>query len=504
MSEQTRSVRDAHTPSSQGTRGSMPLVASPGPGMRVDPPHLPALSPAEAELPIDQPQGLESGWSATAVEIEHGDHSTRGERSAHLEQLLLEAGQIADHLRQQNSELERREQRINTQLALLDQERRNVRMWAESVEGEVRDREANVARTAAEVAERADTCLNLEQELQELRQTLIREKHNLDQERAHFAHELQEQRAGARAEIESLREEFRQEKSLQENRLRFQNDHLQRSRQEFETAQVETRFELQAARASVEHLRGQLDLRRKQLDHYRELLEERELSVSRERETLVKSRRALDESCRQDQERVRRDQESWEAERNQQRADLRRQHDLLAVHAENLETRRHRLDQLRSELEETNRSILELRVAVEEATAELSQRYGAEATRIRIDEARDLLVEQYQHTRESLHAQRQDLEQALLNAQEQRHELIAERQMLTDWVSQQEELLLQRGAELEELRQTLSTREDRWRESRDRWANEKLEAETVIRNLLRRLSAKEVEFEELGSPSPVD
>ena len=56
----------------------------------------------------------------------------------------------------------------------------------------------------------------------------------------------------------------------------------------------------------------------------------------------------------------------------------------------------------------------------------------------------------------------------------------------------------------EELKLALMTREDRWPESRDRWANEKLEAETVIRNLLRRLSEKEVEFEELGSPSPAD
>ena len=76
--------------------------------------------------------------------------------------------------------------------------------------------------------------------------------------------------------------------------------------------------------------------------------------------------------------------------------------------------------------------------------------------------------------------------------------------MLTEWVSQQEERLVQRGSELEELRQALAAREDRWRDSRDRWANEKLEAETVIRNLLRRLSDKEAEFEGIGAPRETD
>lgn len=423
---------------------------------------------------------------------------------ADCEPLLEQARQIADYLHTEQGELSRREQQLTTQLSQLDQERREIRLWVDHLESQMHTREAVLAEREAAAHDREEKLQGRENELRALQETLHRERGNLEAERACFRHEIDEQRGAASAEIEHARAEFRQEKLLQENRFRFQQDHLQKARQDFETSQIETRFELQVLRAYQEQYRAQLDLRSRQLAHFRDILQEREQSLNRERETLGRSRNALDEAHQQDQARLARLQSAWEMEREQREADLRRQHDLLTTHAGNLEARRQRLDQLRAELEETNRQTLELRVAVEEAYAQLAQAHGAKAARTRVDEARNVLVEYYRHTRDSLFQQRQEIDQAALRAHEQRQELAHERQSLRAWVLQQEERLRQRAADVDQLHQAQAARDDQWRQQRDRWVSEKLQAETLIRRLLQRLSALEGEGEEVGLPRAAD
>jgi hypothetical protein len=206
---------------------------------------------------------------------------------------------------------------------------------------------------------------------------------------------------------------------------------------------------------------------------------------------LLKERRAIEDRLAADTAELRLDRTTWEAERDSQKADLRRQQDMLALHAENLETRRQRLDRLRAELEETNRQTLELRLAVEEASAQLTQSAGAEVTKRRIDEARAILAEYYRHTRESLIQQRQELEQAQTRVHQQRDEFRAERQLLVDWVNQQETQLAGRELALRGEREAIDGREAAWRAASERWTNEKLEAETVIRDLLVKLGERQ-------------
>ncbi len=206
---------------------------------------------------------------------------------------------------------------------------------------------------------------------------------------------------------------------------------------------------------------------------------------------MFKERRAIEERLAVESDELRRDRATWESDRESQKADLRRQHDMLALHAESLETRRQRLDRLRAELEETNRQTLELRLAVEEASAQLMQTAGAEATKQRIDEARAILAEYYRHTRESLMQQRQEVEQAQMRVHQQREEFKAERQMLVEWVYAQEEQLAVRERELHSQRDSLATRETGWQKAADRWTNEKLEAESVIRDLLKQLGQRD-------------
>jgi hypothetical protein len=421
----------------------------------------------------------------------------------------LQTGQIAAHLREQHADLNRREQRLHGQLAQLDQERREQRMWAANVEAGLEEREFAIARQETALAQRADACLKLETELKELHESLLRERHSLNVERDQLTqdreeqtqvleglktrqhHEFERLRADLAAEHEQAEAELKQQRILLDNRHRFQHDHLQRTMQEFEKVQDDFRREQQLARSREEEAQSQNLLRSRQLDRQRELLDERQRSIEREREVLLKERRAMEVRATADGEALRGERAAWESERDSQKADLRRQQDLLALHAENLETRRQRLDRLRAELEETNRQTLELRLAVEDAAAQLTQSAGAETARRRIDEARAILAEYYRHTRESLIQQRQELEQAQLRVHQQRDEFRAEREALVEWVSRQEAQLAASAKDLAGQRDALEQREAACRSAAERWTAEKLEAESVIRDLLKQLGERE-------------
>jgi hypothetical protein len=256
---------------------------------------------------------------------------------------------------------------------------------------------------------------------------------------------------------------------------------------EFEAAQDEFRREQQLARRRQEET-DMLSLRRsRQLKQLRAMIEQRQESVERERNVLLRERKALEETLGRDKEQLAREREEWERERETLRSDLRRQQDMLSLHAENLESRRQRLDRLRVELEETNRKTLEQRVAVEEAQAQLTQSAGIDTARKRVDEARNLLVEFYRHTRDAWLQQRQELEQVYSRVQQQRDDFRDERRHLAEWVAEQEERLRTRERELLEQRGSLDIREESLRTASRRFTDERLEAEAIIRDLLHQL-----------------
>ena len=101
--------------------------------------------------------------------------------------------------------------------------------------------------------------------------------------------------------------------------------------------------------------------------------------------------------------------------------------------------------------------------------------------------ARRLLAEHYRHTRDSLSQQRQELEQLRTKLQDQWNSIREERRALADWVAQREaEIAASEQARVAE-RQAWEAREAAWREAGERWSRDRLEAETVIRQLLGQL-----------------
>ncbi|MCH7990565.1 MAG: hypothetical protein IID46_15600, partial [Planctomycetes bacterium] len=535
--------------------------------------------------------------------------------SAKEDELLFQAGQIAEHLRTQLTELDRREQTLNEQLALLDQERRALRLWAQQLEDEMLERSKRLQAKESSFATKIADCEKLVCELEEQEQILINARNQLDIERAglkeqiyqeldadrlklHEAqqkletertrlseqikanqqeHErslenlhseldaerdrireeliaeletdrydletqklswttqrdeersqidrdrenneeafrraeqeinslrgtkeeelerekqehdenLQREREELRQEIEQKQAELKQERVILENRVRFQQDHLHKMRQEVEAAQKELRFDQQHKQAELTEHETLQRLRATQLHHYRILLEERENSIQREHELVIQSRQSIETETTTCRERFRNEREAWDQERQTQRAENRRQQDMLTLHAENLEARRERLDLLRTELEETHRHTLELRMSVEEALAQLAQATDDESARIRVDEAREALSEHYRHLREAVSQQHRELTEALLLLQREKEEFQEESQNRSEMQNQRDEKLHQWEEQLAREAESIDTKQASWRATRDSWMQEKTEAEHVIRGLLQQLT----------------
>ena len=515
MDESSKVEIESSEPQREETR--LAEQRAPGFPIRVDAPHSqptssvvrePAYETVGAKAGVSRPisvepdSGIDIRLVAPAAQISIPDEESP-------ERYSLETEQIASHLRKQYSDVDRREQRLHAQMALLDQERREHRLWMREVEAGLEERELAIAQQEAEFTVRAENSRKLEIELKELQASLLRERHTLNLEREQLILDREEQtqaieglRARNQAEMERLRSdllaeqqaaeaELKQRGILLDSRHRFQQDHLQRTMQDFEKAQNAFRYEQQAVRTREEQFNEQIRLRSRQIERKTQLLDERQQSIERERLVLVKERRILEERLAVDAEGLRRERAAWEQDRDTQKADVRRQQDLLTSHAENLEARRQRLDNVRIDLEETNRQILELRLAVEESAAQLMQTAGTEATRQKIDEAHAVLAEYYRHTRDSIVLQRQEVEQSQLRVQEQRAEFRNERKTLVDWVAQQEEQLNSRELALRAERDAADHRDAERQAALAHMTAEKLKAESIIRDLLQQLAARE-------------
>ena len=278
--------------------------------------------------------------------------------------------------------------------------------------------------------------------------------------------------------------EFTRESKLIENRLRFQQDHLEKSRLEFEQAQNEYRRERQVEQQRLEEVNVMIVRRMRQIDLYRASVDAREKSLDREQEVLARTRKAITSTADFDRLNFQAEKHAWEQERQMQQAELRRQHEAMNARNENLESRRIRLDKLRTELEETHRATLEMRLAVEESWAQLTQVSGQDDARERVDNARQALAGYYAQMHESLSEQRREQVDSQTKFERQRAEFADERQKLTSWISKRDEELRVGEERLRIAANDAAANHTKWLNARDRWLLEKTEAEQLIRRLL--------------------
>jgi len=441
----------------------------------------------------------------------HVDNATR-EHSLDLSAGIIaslpatpQSDQLAWYLSEQFLEIDRREQLLQLQLAQFDNERRQFRLLTGQREVELAERESAVERDRDELSRQLEQTAATESSQRELQLGLLRERRELQEQQEQFAadqaairqaladevksvhQQLDRERDDAARDIAALREELHREQQLVDSRRRFQEEHLQRTMREFEQNQLEFRVEQQQARTRLVETESQLLLHRKQLDKIRRFLTERERSINRDQQWLQTERRGLEIRLQQDRDKLRAEQNDWNATRTDQQAELHRQQEQVQLHAKALETRRQQLEVIGHRVEETHRENLELRLAVEEAYAQLTRTVGEEATRERVEQAQTLLAEHYRNSRDTLYIQRQELEQLQTRLATERSDLLFERQTLAQWVASEEQRLNEKDQNLERQRAALLEREQVWQQAADRWQQQKLEAEAIIRDLLRQL-----------------
>ena len=227
-----------------------------------------------------------------------------------------------------------------------------------------------------------------EQEIDQLRRRVWDE---IDGERTEHQNRLRTELQRAREEWEQSQAEGRKQFALEKSRIQFQQDHLQRTHEEVETAQNLLRVEYQKSRQRLQDMLEIQRLRDRQLVRQRAMYEHIEQSLVRRQETIVKLHQSVESHSERERERLAAERESWELKLESQSAENRRQTDILALHAENLEKRRTRLDSLRSEIETRHSELLETQLAVDEAWAQLSQVTGDDAVQTRVDQTRSQL-----------------------------------------------------------------------------------------------------------------
>jgi DNA repair exonuclease SbcCD ATPase subunit len=215
------------------------------------------------------------------------------------EQTLLHAGRVLEQLRAHLAELDRREQSLNSQLTIFDQEQRALRLQAWQSQEETREREAALISREAAVQERETACAGQSDAVAMERAELRSRQSELDAERERLQADIERQVADAKHTLEEQRTTLAREWAA--------------------LAEQSAAWETQRERELVAH-REQLDaLRAAALtDIERQLAQERG-SLDAQREALERERTA-----------IARDSLDWEARRGRE----------LTAHQEQLETLR--------------------------------------------------------------------------------------------------------------------------------------------------------------------
>ena len=515
----------------------------------------PAFSPDRAtgrgvELPADD--GAANGTAAATGASENA-LAKAGHLVGHLRDQLAELDRREQNVSTQIAELDRARRQFTLVQAQTQDETEAREAKLRGREREADQRQSELSRVADELEteqteladarqqlarDRANMKDELARELDEQRDTLARQQRELldsieTEKRRQDEHErtrqiqaaafAAEQKAATAEHARRLAEEkSAHETALEKARVDFETLRSERTtaldeREETIAAQAAD-FEKQSAfhAQALRQLRDEVDQARRELDRvrskhrnwieaaervqqqrlvqmrrFRDLLEQREESLTRERRLLEEDRRAAERKIDAAQQTWAEQEAAARASLADAEADLERRRTRLTRHAENLEERRTRLDALREELEQTHQATLEQRVAIEQVQARLIAEDGEQPVESAIEEARASLAEHHERMRAALAQSRDEMTEARTALQQQRDEFRTERQRAIEAAASQQDTIAQRETSMRAKLDEIEARQQRWDAARDRWRQEKIDAEAIIRNLLRQLDRSE-------------
>jgi len=452
------------------------------------------------------------------TEFEAGQKEREGTIQAQQETFNLQQKQLNEleaRLKHREEELDRREQELTEerdeyQLRMsdeLDAEKRKLRESRIACEEE-QDKLERLKEKLAEEHRQKLSGLEKRQHEQreELRLTVHRDHEqevaSFSQQKKEWAAKVEQQqeelaaqkmelsaaKAAFEREQEERQEKLQESQTLANKRIQFQEQHLERLREQLNSAQTELKQDQQYARMIQERDHTVMRLRANQLQHFRQLLEQREASLTREIGILGQHRQVQEDQLAEQFGLLEEQQRDWKQRHELDQSDIKRQQNMLAIHAENLEARRYRLEQLQREVEETHRHTLEMKVVVEQQLQALQSSDDSENLSEKVEQARQELSLDYKKLRDELRTEREKLTEQRANLEMQNQLFAEERGEFRQWIEERDGSLSTRQKRLQEIEAKHDEREQAWRTLRQRWLNERVEAEELIRKLLAQLT----------------
>ncbi len=394
-----------------------------------------------------------------------------------VEQIRLQAGQLAGHLRTQQSDVDRREAQLNARIAQLENELRTSQLWFQQAQHECSGREGDLQTRVKELEERATSLsaaeVSADQQWHD-RESALQKRESLLAERDHQLATAQRQLEKQQAALRHAENKFREDrrKALDEQRLGEQQWAVQRNEQ---------REQLRLLAANHEKFRAALDKREKKLgqsesrqrpprdDDWRRQSEQATRELEETARKLAARKKQLDDAeaiYREKSRLLEKAREEFQNERVQSATSLRKERlqwqerqqvaeNDVKLELARLQQRNEKLDQqatavqaIRDQVLELHRESLEMRLAMEELWGQVSGRISsAEVTQL-LSSLRRRLSDNYKLVRSSLAEERQVMEKLVLRLDEKQQQLVAQREQLLGWQKRREEEIEEQAARL--------------------------------------------------------
>ncbi len=478
-------------------------------------PKQPAVGESKSVTRIDPPHPMPNVLSAGGVEASISPAlpdpqvvlaaAGQSQETAD-EQLRMHASQLVSHLRDRQRDVDRRESLLHAQLAQQENELRSHRLWMREREADVSDRERDLRRQINELEQRiaglstvelsADQCIqDREQKIAERETDLAKRQFQLDERERRvtsevtalhtaeqrFAEEHRQFAHQVRAEKQKL--QFLQESLWQTHRRLLVN--VERHRESLE--QKERRLakvqpiERVAGESLDEQLKGKRQQRETQDLEARLARREKQLDV--QFAEFEQERRSLEREQVETREELERERQGLSVDRRQFREELAQGTARLEQRSESIEKQRIVLEQLHDECTTRHREALELRLAAEQAWADICGKASPASVTQTMAGIRRQLAEEFRDSMRSITEKKQEVCQLAEGLEKRRGELQARQADLQDWLAQRQQYIEAQAAQLHSREQELDRQDSEFAKASKQWAQERRQLQREIREL---------------------
>jgi len=459
---------------------------------RVDPPHL--NSRAEDAAPSETPPSDAPPANETVLEVD--ENASEEFDPIAMETLRNQARQLSVLLHERQETLDRRDSEWQGQLATHENELRAARLWFEEHQAQLAEREKGCTARELEIELRFNDLSQAEQAIAQLRnegdaalnareaaaasreETVTRREAEVEDLALRTAVESAAQR-GALRELEARGTELQREIDA----ARHENAAMDRRRAEIEAILNQpSEFQLRM-QAELDDREATLDRRETDLVTQELKVRQAWVDVERLQAELRTEREHLVVQERRDRQEVAEQRRRIEEEAAEKRQSLERQ-------SEQLDFRRAAVKQEQAELAESQREILETRLAVEELWTQLSGVVPPAVLTENLARLRGRLAEQYRLQNNELATQKAELETLRAELAAENEKLRIQTGELRRWadlrhdeIERQAAFLTAREQELEQQDKDLNRQSQAWRQERGRYEQEIRRLENELRRV---------------------